>query len=108
MSRSGNNVLNDGFGINRKIAELEREFVLVKKKVDDNIPPFNIKNKFDSQAHNISLCFKNKDVIQLKNDIRDVIMTELVNLGIIDLEEVYPQKPIEEEEEEDTETNSDL
>jgi hypothetical protein len=98
MNRSNSN--SNDFSLLKRMTDLERENVMFKKKFDDKMPSYNIKHKFDSHAHNISLCFKKTDIPQLKREIREAIMSELEELGIIDrgeLEEIE-ENPIDEED----------
>jgi DNA-binding HxlR family transcriptional regulator len=97
---------NDSYTLIKRMSDLERENVMFKKKFDEKIPSYNIKHKLDSHAHNIALCFKKKDIPQLKRDIREAIMSELEELGIINREEIE-ENQIEENEEEEEETETD-
>jgi uncharacterized protein with ATP-grasp and redox domains len=100
--------------INKKVSKLENDIILVKKNLDNTLPTYNIKKKFDAHSHKLlnleGSCFKIKDLPDLKREIRNEIMGELIQLGIVDAEEVGLNEPIEEENnnEIDEETEPDL
>jgi hypothetical protein len=87
---------------NKKLAKLETDFGLLKKRLDTTLPSYNIKTKFESHTHRLLRLegnyYKKDNIPELKKEIRKLIMSELIKMEIVDENELDP--PINPEEEE--------
>jgi hypothetical protein len=96
--------------INKKVAKLETDLVLLRKRIDESFPTYNVKNKFDAHSQKIfkleANSFKIRDLPELKNEIYNTIMSKLIELGVVDEEDINPSVIIVGEEEEETEVET--
>jgi hypothetical protein len=99
---------------NKKVAKLETDLGLLKKKLDNTLPIYNIKSKFDLHSYKILKLegnyYRKDDIPELKKEIRNLIMSELIRMEIVDENELDPplNEKVEEENEENEEENEEV